>query len=70
MTDTADLSATWAKIAVSDVGQLANQTLVKSSENVAAINQQQTLEQSLKPPRQTQTQQGPDDPVPKGPRMA
>lgn len=69
MTDTADLSAPWAKTAVGDVGQLASQTLAKSSENVAAINQQQTLEQSLKPPMQTQTQQGPDDPSPKGPRL-
>lgn len=69
MTDTADLSAPWAKTAVGDVGQLANQTLAKSSENVAAINHQQTLEQSLKPPMQTQTQQGPDDPSPKGPRL-
>jgi len=70
MTDTTDLSAPWAKTAVGDVGQLAGQTLAKSSENVAAINQQQSLEQSLKQPTQTQTMQGPDDPAPKGPRMA
>lgn len=39
MTDTADLSSPWAKTAVGDVGQLAGQTLARSSENVAAINQ-------------------------------
>lgn len=70
MTDTADLSSPWAKTAVGEVGQLAGQTLAKSSENVAAINQQQSLEQSLKQPTQTQTMQGPEDPTPKGPRMA
>ena len=70
MTDTADLSSPWAKTAVGDVGQLASLTLAKSSESVAAINQQQTLEQSLKSPMQTQVQQGPDDPASKGPRMA
>jgi hypothetical protein len=70
MTDTADLSSPWAKTAVGDVGQLASLTLAKSSESVAAINQQQTLEQSLKSPMQTQVQQGPDDPAPKGARMA
>jgi hypothetical protein len=69
MTDTADLSLPWAKTAVGDVGQLAGQTLAKSSESVAAINQQQSLEQSLKSPMQTQVQQGPDDPTLKGPRM-
>ncbi|MEQ1511525.1 MAG: XVIPCD domain-containing protein [Lysobacteraceae bacterium] len=66
MTDTADLSAPWAKTAVGDVGQLAGQKLSQSSENVAAINQQQALEQSLKPPAPTQ---GMDDPAPKGPRL-
>lgn len=70
MTDTADLSSPWAKTAVGDVGQLTGQTLAKSSESVAAINQQQTLERSLKPPMQTQFQQGSNDPAPKGPRMA
>jgi hypothetical protein len=70
MTDTADLSAPWAKTAVGDVGQLAGQKLSQSSENVAAINQQVALEQSLKPPSQTQSMQGPEDPTPKGPRMA
>ena len=69
MTDTKDLEAPWAKTAVGDVGQLAGQTLVRSSENVAAINQQQTLEQSLKPPIQTQSMSGLADPAPKGPRM-
>jgi hypothetical protein len=66
MTDTADLSAPWAKTSVGDVGQLAGQKLSQSSENVAAINQQIALEQSLKPPPPTQ---GMDDPAPKGPRL-
>lgn len=70
MTDTKDLEAPWAKTAVGDVGQLAGQSLVSSSENVAAINQQQTLEQSLKPPAQTQSMTGPEDQAPKAPRMA
>ena len=70
MTSTADLSAPWAKTAVADVGRLADQTLAQSSENVAAINQQQSLEQSLRQTTQTQTVQAPDDPAPKGPRMA
>ena len=66
MTDTADLSAPWAKTAVGDVGQLAGQKLSQSSENVATINQQIALEQSLKPPPPTQ---GMDDPAQKGPRL-
>ena len=70
MTDTKDLEAPWAKTAVGDVGQLAGQSLVRSSENVAAINQQQTLEQSQKPPTQTPSMTGPEDPAPKAPRMA
>ncbi len=69
MTDTADLSAPWAKTAVGDVGQLAGQKLSQSSENVATINQQIALEQSLKPPTQTQSMQGPEDSTPKGPRL-
>ena len=69
MTDTADLSAPWAKTAVGDVGQLAGQKLSQSSENVAAINQQQAIEQSLKPPTQTQGMDGPDGPALKGPRL-
>ena len=69
MTDTADLSAPWAKTAVGDVGQLAGQKLSQSSENVAAINQQQALEQSLKPPTQTQGMDGLDGPAQKGPRL-
>lgn len=69
ITDTADLSAPWAKTAVGDVGQLAGQKLSQSSENVAAINQKVALEQSLKPPTQTQSMQGPEDPTPKGPRL-
>ncbi len=70
MTDTKDLEAPWAKTAVGDVGQLAGQSLARSSENVAAINQQQTLEQSQKPPTQTQSISGLEDPAPKAPRMA
>ena len=70
MTDTADLSAPWAKTAVGDVGQLAGQKLEQSSENVAAINQMQALEQSLQPPPPTQGLDGPDGPAPKGPRLA
>ena len=69
MTDTADLSAPWAKTAVGDVGQLAGQKLSQSSENVAAINQQQALEQSLKPSAPTQGMDGPDGPAPKGPKL-
>lgn len=69
ITDTADLSASWAKTAVGDVGQLAGQKLSQSSESVAAINQQVALEQSLKPPTQTQSMQWPEDPTPKGPRL-
>lgn len=70
MTDTADLAAPWAKTAVGEVGQLAGQSLERSSENVAAINQQQALDQNLKQPTQTQAMQGPEDPTPKGPKMA
>jgi hypothetical protein len=70
MSDTADLSAPWARTAVGDVGQLAGQKLEQSSENVAAINQQQALQQSLQPPTQTQVMDGPDGPAPKGPRLA
>ncbi len=70
MTDTKDIDAPWAKTAVGDVGQLAGQSLARSSENVAAINQQQTLEQSLKPPTQMQSMSGLEEPAPKGPRMA
>ena len=69
MTDTADLSAPWAKTAVGDVGQLAGQKLSQSSENVAALNQQQALEQSLKQPAPTQGMDGPEGPAPKGPRL-
>lgn len=69
MTDTADLSAPWARTAVGDVGQLVGQTLSKSSENVAAINQQQFLEQNLKPTQPTQAMDGPEGPIPKGPRL-
>lgn len=70
MTDTADISAPWAKTAVAYVGQLAGQTLAKSSENVAAINQQQSLELSLKqPPAQMQNMDGPEGAAQRAPRM-
>jgi hypothetical protein len=69
MTDTADLSAPWAKTAVGDVGQLVGQKLEQSSENVAAINQQQALQQSLQPTPPTQGVDGPEAPTPKGPRL-
>ncbi len=69
MTDTADLSAPWAKTAVGDVGKLAGQKLSQSSENVSAINQHQALDQSLKPTPPTQGLDGPDGPAPKGPRL-
>jgi peptidoglycan hydrolase-like protein with peptidoglycan-binding domain len=70
MTDTAELSSPWAKTAVGDVGQLAGQKLSQSSENVAAINQQLALEQSLKQPSQTQSMAGPEESAPKGLRLA
>ncbi len=69
MTDTANLSAEWAKTAVGDVGQLAGQKLSQSSENVATINQQIGLEQSLKPTPPTQGVDGPEGSTPKGPRL-
>lgn len=69
MTDTKDLEAPWAKTAVGDVGQLTGQSLARSSEHIAAINQQQTLEQSQKPPTQTQSMTGPEDQATKAPRM-
>jgi hypothetical protein len=69
MTDTADLSSPLARTAVGDVGQLAGQTLSQSSDNVAAINQKQTLAQSLQPSPPTQGLDGPDGPAPKGPRL-
>jgi hypothetical protein len=69
MTDIADLSSPLAKTAIGDVGQLAGQTLSQSSDNVAAINQKQTLAQSLQPSPPTQGLDGPDGPAPKGPRL-
>ncbi len=69
MTDTADLTAPWAKTAVGDVGQLAGLKLSQSSENVATINQQIALEQSVKPPTQTPGVEGPENPTPKGPKL-
>lgn len=69
MTDTADLSAPWAKTAVGDVGQLTGQKLSQSSEKVAAINQQQALEQSLKLQVPTHGMDGPDGPASKALRL-
>lgn len=69
MSDTSNLTAEWARTAVGDVRELAGQKLSQSSENVAAINQQQTLEQSLKPTAPTQGMDGPDGPAPKGQRL-
>jgi predicted ABC-type ATPase len=69
MSDTANLSAEWARTAIGDVRELAGQKLSQSSDNVAAINHQQALQQSLKPPTQTQGMDGPDGPAPKGPRL-
>jgi hypothetical protein len=70
MTDTADLSAPWAKTAVGDVGQLVGRKLEQSSENVATINQQQALQQqSLKPQVQTPAMDGPDGMAPKAMRV-
>lgn len=66
MTDTTDLLAPWARTAVGDIGQLAGQKLEQSSENIAAINQKQALEQSLQLLTPTQ---GVDGPAPKGPRL-
>ena len=64
MTDTADMSAPWARTAVGEVGQLVGKPLSHSSDAVAAINQQQALEQS---PKQTPTpgMDGPDAPAPR-----
>lgn len=70
MTDTADLSAPWAKTAVADVGALAGQSLAQSSEHVARIDQQQAVAQARNAPAQAQAMPGPDDPAPRGPRLA
>jgi predicted ABC-type ATPase len=70
MTDTADLSAPWAKTAVGDVRELAGQKLSQSSDNVAAINQQQALQQSLQPSPPTQGLDGPDGSAPRGPKLS
>ena len=69
MSDTANLSAEWARTAVGDVRELAGQKLSQSSENVAALNQQQALQQSLQAPTQTQGMDGPDGPALRGPRL-
>jgi hypothetical protein len=63
MTDTADLSAPWARTAIGEVGQLVGRPLSHSSDAVAAINQQQALEQAPKPP--TPGMDGPDAPAPR-----
>jgi hypothetical protein len=69
MTDTVDLSAPWAKTAVGDVGQLVGQKLSQSSENVAAINQQQALAQGLKLAQPAQSMDGPEVSTVKGARI-
>lgn len=69
MSDTANLSAEWARTAIGDVRELAGQKLSQSSENVAAINHQHALQQSLQPPTQTQGMDGPDGPAPRGQRQ-
>lgn len=65
MTDTADLSAPWARTAIGEVGQLVGRPLSQSSEVVAAINQQQALEQSPKQTPPTPGMDGPDAPAPR-----
>jgi hypothetical protein len=65
MTDTADLSAPWARTAVGEVGQLVGKPLSHSSDAVAAINQQQALEQSPKQSPPTPGMDGPDAPAPR-----
>lgn len=70
MTDTADLSAPWAKTAVGDVGQLAGQRLSQSSDNVADMNQKQAVAQNQQSPSITRGLDGPDEPAYKGPRLA
>jgi hypothetical protein len=65
MTDTADLSAPWARTAIGEVGQLVGRPLSHNSDAVAAINQQQALEQSPKQTPPTPGMDGPDAPAPR-----
>lgn len=65
MTDTSDLSAPWARTAVGEVGQLVGRPLTQSSDNVAAINQQQALDQSPKQTPPVPGMDGPDTPAPR-----
>ena len=53
MTNTPDPSTPWARTAVGHVGELVGQTLPQSSENVAKINQQLMLVQTVSPPAQS-----------------
>jgi hypothetical protein len=55
MTNTTDPSAPWARTAVGQVGELVGQSLSQSSENVAKINQQQALVQTVPPSAQSLT---------------
>jgi predicted ABC-type ATPase len=70
MSDTANLSAEWARTAVGDVRELAGQKLSQSSENVAAINRQQAQHQTVQSAMQAQFVDGPDGPAVKGVRVA
>lgn len=65
MTDAADLSAPWARTAVGEVGQLVGRPLAQSSDAVAAINQQQALEQGIKQAPPVPAMDGPDASAPR-----
>ncbi len=67
MTDTQDPTAPWAKTAVGRVGDVVGQSLDKSSDNVAKINQQLAMVQGVTVPPLSQA--NPDVPEPKGPRL-
>lgn len=55
MTNTVDPTAPWARTAVGHVGELVGQSLQQSTENVATINQQLALAQTLSPSAQSLT---------------
>ena len=55
MTNTVDPTAPWARTAVGHVGELVGQSLQQSSENVAKINQQLALAQTISSPAQALT---------------
>jgi len=65
MTDAADLSAPWARTAVGEVGQLVGRPLAQSSDAVAAINQQQALEQGIRQAPPVPAMDGPDASAPR-----